>query len=364
MNGQEKPSSFMPVRMPLVRLGALFVVVAGLKAAEPVIIPMLLAFFLAVLSYPLQSMLVRWGVRTGMAVTATVGAVMAVITGLGLLVNQAVLGFVGSIPVYQERLVAKAQHWLELASERGLELSDWLDPETFDISNYFDLASGIVGGTVRGVASLVSLIFMTLVALIFMLAEAYGLGDKVSAAFGERRDLIAHVAGITRSTQRYVGVKTLMSALTGLLVTLWTALLGIEFPIVWGVVAFFMHFIPAFGAFIASVPTILVALAQYGWGRAFGVAVGYLVIGSVIGNIMEPALMGRRVGLSPLAVLFALVFWGWVWGPIGMLLSVPVTVLLKISLEHSKEFSWLAVLLSPNPKRKPKSEPEPAAATD
>jgi predicted PurR-regulated permease PerM len=337
--------------MPLVRLGALFVVVAGLKAAEPVFIPMLLAFFLAVLSFPLQALLMRWGVRPALALAATVTGVLVVILVFGLLINRAVVGFLIAMPAYQDRLVAMAREWLTLASARGLEVSDWLAAETFDVSNYFDIASGIVGGTVRGVASLLSLLLMTVVALIFMLAEAYGAGDKLRAAFGNRRDLIDHLAGITRSTQRYVGVKTLVSALTGIAVIAWTSLLGIEFPLVWGVVAFFLHFVPAVGAFIAAGPTILVALAQYGWGRAFGVAVGYLAIGVVLGNIVEPALMGRRLGLSPLAVLVALVFWGWLWGPIGMLLSVPVTMILKIALEHSKDFRWLAILLSPNPKR-------------
>ena len=358
MSGELERSAFLPVRMPLVRLAALCVVVAGLKAAEPVFIPMLLAFFLAVLSYPMQAKLMRWGVRPMLALSATVGAVLAMIIAFGLLINRAVVGLLNSVPVYQDRLIAKAQNWLELASARGIELSDWLAPETFDLSNYLDLAGDIVGGTVRGVASLASLIFMTVVALIFMLAEAYGLEDKLRVAFGDRRELISHVAGITRSTQRYVGVKTLVSALTGITVVMWTAALGIEFPLVWGVVAFFMHYIPTFGAFLAAFPTILVALAQYGWGRAFGVALGYLVIGSILGNIVEPALMGRRIGLSPLAVLVALVFWGWLWGPIGALLSVPVTMILKISLEYSTDFKWLTVLLSPNPKREAKSAAE------
>lgn len=352
---EEQSGGSLAVRMPLVRLAALAIVIAGLKAAEPVIIPMLLAFFLAVLSYPLQAKLMDWGVRPGLALTATFAAVIAVILAFGLLVNQAVLGFVAAVPLYQERLVAKAQHWVELASERGIEVSEWFSPESFEISSYLDLAGGIVGGTVRGVASLVSLLFMTLVALIFMLAESHGAGEKLRVAFGARRELVSDVNSITSATQRYVGIKTLVSLMTGVLVAIWTAVLGIEFPIVWGMVAFFMHYIPAFGAFLAGFPAVLVALAQYGWGRAFGVAVGYLVIGSVLGNIVEPALMGRRVGLSPLAVLVSLVFWGWVWGPIGMILSVPVTMILKISFEHSQDLRWLAVMLGPNPKR---AEPE------
>jgi len=193
--------------------------------------------------------------------------------------------------------------------------------------------------------------FMTLVAMVFMLAEAPGLRGKLRAAFGERGDVLRHVESITQSTQRYVAVKTFVSALVGLAVGILTAALGVEFPIVWAVVAFFLHYIPTFGAFAAALPTVLVALAQHGGGRAFLVAVGYVVIGSVLGNILEPAMLGRRVGLSPLAVLVSIVFWGWVWGPIGMILSVPVTVILKITFEHTEQFKWLAVLLGPRGKR-------------
>jgi AI-2 transport protein TqsA len=345
---QRDTGAFVPVRMPLVRFAALVVVVAGLRAAEPVLIPMLLAVFLAILSYPLQAALRRRGVRPSLSLVATVVAVLVVVTAFGLLVNSAVSGFVDAVPTYRTLLTAKVAHTLEVARENGFVVDNWLGEELFDASRWVDLASGVVGGTVRGVASFVSLLFMTLVGMIFMLGESQGFSGKLRRAFGERPELLGHFAGITRSVQRYVAVKTLMSLVVGVLVGVWTAVLGIEFSVVWGVVAFFMHYIPNFGAFLAAAPTVLVALAQHGWASALLVALGYLVIGSVLGNIVEPALMGRRVGLSPLAVLLSLVFWGWLWGPIGMILSVPVTMVLKISLEHTRQLRWLAVLVGPN----------------
>ena len=339
----------------LFRLAALVVIVAGLRAAAPVLIPMLLAAFIAVLSYPLLAALLRRGVRPGLAVTATVVAAAAVLTVFGLIINGAVSGFLTAAPTYQELLVTKAQGWLEATRERITVLPDWLSPETFDPSPLLDLAGGvaggIVGGTVRGVASFISLMFLTLVVMVFMLAETLGLSGKLREAFGERGDLLRHVESITQSTQRYVAIKTLVSTFVGLAVGILTAALGIDLPIVWAVIAFFLHYIPNFGAFIAAIPTVLVALAQYGWGRAFFVTAGYLAIGSVLGNILEPALLGRRVGLSPLAVLLCIIFWGWVWGPIGMILSVPVTVVLKITFERSGQLKWLAILLGPRRKR-------------
>lgn len=355
---QRSGGALVPVRMPLVRFAALVVAVAGLRAAEPVLIPMLLAVFLAVLSHPLQAGLQRRGVRPSLALSATVVAVLIVVVACGLLVGSAVSGLLEALPTYHELLTVKIDRWLEIARQGGLTPDDWLGEEPLDLTRWVELAGGLVGGTVRGVASFLSLLVMTLVAVMFMLGEALGLDGKLRRAFGERPEVLEHFAGITRSVQRYVGIKTVVSLAVGLLVTAWTALLGIEFPVVWGVVAFFMRFIPNFGAFLAAAPALLVALTLHGWASALLVSLGYVVIGSVLGNIVEPALMGRRVGLSALVVLLSLVFWGWLWGPIGMILSVPVTVVLKISLEHTQQLRWLAVLLGPSEDR----EPAPAAA--
>ena len=255
----------------LFRMAALVVIVAGLRAAGPILIPMLLAVFLAVLSYPLLAALLRRGVRPGLAMAATVVAVAAVVTIFGLIINGAVSGFLTAAPTYQELLVTEARAWLETARERITVLPDWLSPETFDPSPLVDLAGGvvggIVGGTVRGVASFISVMFLTLVVMVFMLAETLGLSGKLREAFGERADLLRHVESITQSTQRYVAVKTFVSALVGLSVGILTAALDIEFPVVWAVIAFFLHYIPTFGAVVAGIPTVFVALAQHG-GRA------------------------------------------------------------------------------------------------
>jgi len=354
VNGYNAGAPTLPGSL-LFRLAALVVVVAGLRAAEPILIPMLLAGFLAVLSHPLLAALLRRGVGPGLAMAATVVAAIAVLTVFVLIINGAVSGFLTAAPWYQELLVTNAQGWIETASERITVLPDWLSPETFDPSSLIDFAGGVVGGlvggTVLGVASFISLMFLTLVVMVFMLAETLDLSGKLREAFGERAKLLRHVESITQSTQRYVAVKTFVSALVGLAVGVLTAVLGIEFPIVWAVIGFFMHYIPTFGAFLAAIPTVLVALAQHGLGHAALVLAGYLVIGSVLGNILEPALMGRRVGLSPLAVLLCIIFWGWVWGPIGMILSVPVTVVFKITFEHTEQLKWLAILLGPRRER-------------
>ena len=139
----------------------------------------------------------------------------------------------------------------------------------------------------------------------------------------------------------------MISLITGVTVTIWVYVLGLDFPILWGIVAFLFNYIPNIGSIIAAVPAVLLALVQFGLGKALVVTLGYVVVNVIMGNFVEPRVMGRGLGLSPLVVFLSLIFWGWIFGPVGMLLSVPLTMIVKIAFQHSPEMRWLAVLLGP-----------------
>jgi len=128
---------------------------------------------------------------------------------------------------------------------------------------------------------------------------------------------------------------------------LWCWILGVDFPVLWGLLAFLFNFIPNIGSILAAVPPVLLALVQFGIGRTLAVAGGYVAVNMVVGNVIEPMVFGRKLGLSNLVVFLSLVFWGWIWGPVGMLLSVPLTMVVKLALEHSEQYHWVAVLLGP-----------------
>ena len=149
--------------------------------------------------------------------------------------------------------------------------------------------------------------------------------------------------------QRYLATKTVISLFTGIFVGVPLALMRIEFALLWGLLAFLLNYIPNLGSAFASVPPVLLTLVEDGIGWALGVALVFIVVNAVFGNVVEPYLMGRRLGLSTLVVFLSLVFWGWVWGPIGMLLSVPLTMIIKIMLENTEDLRWIAVLLSGQP---------------
>jgi len=339
--------------LPLLRIASLFVIVAGLRATRPVLLPFLVGLFLTVLSAPVLEGLRRRGVRRSLAILVTFLAVVALVTVVGLMVSGAVVGFVDNLPRYRDLLTDRYDASVAWLEARSPNVAEWVSPAQLDFESVFDLAGNILSGTVRGVASAASFLFMTLIALLFLLAEASVLPEKLRHAFGERRDLVEAIGGVAASTQRYLGIKTAVSLATGLLIAGWTWLLGLEFPLVWGLVAFFLNYIPVIGSIIAAVPACLLALAQLGPARAGLVVLGYLAVNMVLGNVIEPLWMGRGFGLSPFGVLLSLVFWGWVWGPTGMILSVPLTMILKIILDHTGQLRWLVMLLAAEPRPVP-----------
>lgn len=346
------PVSRKPASRALYTAAAVVVIVAGLRAASGILQPLLLAGFLAVLSFPLLAWLRRVGARTLLAVLATVLADVGLLVGLGFLISGAVNEFAATAPDYVNALIDKTRAGITALEERGVTISEFVAMDPIDPRQLVDVAGGLVGDTVRGVVSVLSNLTLVAVTLIFVLYELVVWPGKLEAAFGDREPR-RRFEDVFRELQRYFGVKTAVSAATGLLIGTWVWAVGIDFPLLWGLAAFLLNYVPVLGPFIAAVPPILVALVQFGWTRTLVLALGYLAVKIVIGDLLEPRLMGRRFGLSTTVVLVSLVFWGWIWGALGMILSVPLTMTLKITLEHSSELSWVAGLLGRGPVRPP-----------
>jgi AI-2 transport protein TqsA len=280
-----------------------------------------------------------------LAVLLTVLADVAVIVVLIIVVTHSVNEFTTAAPRYQARLqqyLASSLVWLQA---RGIETSEWEALAFVNPGAVIDL----VGTTLRAVTALLSNTFLVLLTMVFILFEAAGLPRKMAVAFGNQPEQLERFERMTRQVQRYLAIKTLISLATGLAAGIWVALMGLGFPLLWGLIAFFFNFIPNLGSIVAAVPPVLLALFQFGPGGALVVALGYLLINVALANFVEPYLMGRKLGLSTLVVFLSVVFWGWVWGPLGMLLAVPLTMSVKIALENTEDLHWVAVLLDPNP---------------
>jgi AI-2 transport protein TqsA len=353
-------------------LGAagLVILVAGLRAAAPILVPLVLAVFITVVNYPLLQFLRRIRVPTPVAVLAVVLLTFSFL-GLIVLIGSSSLRDVGSVlPVYRERIVdleATVLGLLEPLRDRGLHLpdgrsilTDMTEPERL-----MELLSGVV---VRA-AGFVSAAAIVILFTIFMLSEATGFPAKLRAAIGRGDADLSRFAGAVKDIQRYLAIKTAISLATGSLVALWLWTVGVDFPLLWGMLAFLFNFVPNIGSLIAAIPAVLFTLLILGPWSALLAAGGYIVVNIGLGNLVEPHLMGRRFGLSTLVVIISLVFWGWLWGPVGMLLSVPLTVVVRIGLEYTDDLRWLAVLLGNEARTQPlplglvESAPDPAART-
>jgi AI-2 transport protein TqsA len=326
-------------------LACLVVVVAGMKAAAEPLITLMLASLLAVLSLPLVTFLQKHRIPTVVAVISAVLIDLAVMAGAGALVAIAVDEFTAAPDKYSSAIQSLLQRLAPLFSRLGIDLAD---------SSVLDLigdgaVAGVVGGTLTSAASIFSTIVFVMLTMAFILNEATGFPLKVREAFGVRHAMIARIKRISREIQRYLWIKTAIAVITALLFGGWLALLGIDFAVLWSMVAFALNYVPNIGSVIALIPPTLIAALQFGVGKALLVIIGNAVIYTVFGNVLEPSLMGRRFGLSPLVIFLSLIFWGWVWGPVGMLLAVPLTMALKISLENSDQHRWIAVLFDPSP---------------
>jgi len=344
---------------------SLVIVIAGMKAAASLILPFLVALFLAMVTLPLLNWLQAKRIPTALAVATTILVALLVLGGIAVVIGGSIKGFTAQAPKYKqnlEQVVGGVQQWLVA---RGLDVPEQLGQSVTNFvkpSQAFDM----IAGTLRGVAGVLSNLLLVLLTIIFILFEAAGFPAKLRAAFG-RRESSDRFANIKQEVQHYLGIKSLVSLTTGSSVAAALAIIGVDFPLLWGMLAFLLNYIPTFGSILAAIPPVLLAIVQLGPGHAVAVALVFVTVNVVLGQFVEPYFMGRRLGLSTLVVFLSLVFWGWVWGPVGMLLSVPLTMIVKIMLENTEDLAWIAVLLGSGPAREaapvdpPKHPGRPAA---
>lgn len=360
----------------LLSTACVFIVIGGLKAAGYFLVPVVLGFFLALISLPITGWLRKHRFPGPLAVLTTVGLEALVITGVVFLIVSIMPDFQASTEKYQETLktmaVERAGEFQDslnqkfLAVQKMLNIPD-LTPETetpgdtpapgFDLRVAVDRLLSVesmlsvvkwVGDTaaIQRLAAFVAKTFIAFIIMIFVLVE--------SGRFAEKLPLMTRVKGPSfdgfrnagDDLQRYLGIKTAVSLTTGVLAWLACMIFGVEFPVIWGLVAFLLNYIPTIGSIVAAVPPVLVALVQLGPWQGFGIGLCYVGINGLLGNFIEPVLLGHRFGLSTVMVLFSVLFWGFIWGPVGMFLAVPLTMMIKIMMDQSDDFRWISLLIS------------------
>jgi len=328
----------------LLGAAAIVVIVAGLKFASPLVVPFLLAAFIATILIPPLQWLTRLRVPLPLAMLVLLLGLVLVFVPLFLVAGAALDDFRVALPGYLEKVesvTASATEWLRT---RGIEtggeaLNDIVAPSTL-----LSLMRQVGGGVGTALTYFVLVIFT----LIFILAESSGFPGKIREALGEKSELLDSFRDLSKRLQDYLRIKTLVSLMTGVFVTLSLTLIGLDFAILWGLLAFLLNYVPNIGSILAAIPPVLLAAVALEPTGVLLVIAAYLAVNMIVGNVLEPRMFGKGLGLSTLVVFISLVFWGWVFGPVGMLLSGPLTMALKIALETHPNTRWFAILLGPS----------------
>jgi AI-2 transport protein TqsA len=334
----------------LVVAASLVVIIYGVYQAQSIIVLFLVALFLAVIGAPLVLWLKQRRVPSALAVLLVLASMIALLVLIGGLVGTSLASFSDSLPFYQKRIEEQVLALREFLASKGITITgnvllDYVNPAA---------VMSLTAGLLSSLGSTLSSIFLILLTVAFILLEVSSFPVKLRAILNDPQAAFPQMKKFVEDINHYMFIKTGVSAVTGILIGIWLAVLGVDFPVLWGFVAFLLNYVPNLGVVIAALPAVLLALIQFGLGRAALAAIGYIAVNFIVGTLVEPKLVGRSAGLSTLVVFLSLVFWGSLLGLIGMVLCIPFTMTLKFALESNKETRWIAVLLGPE------SEPESA----
>ena len=338
----------------LVLAAAFAIVVRAVHEAQSALVFLLVAAFFAMLATPPVLWLERRGLPSAVAALLVVAGMVVILLVLGGSVGASLNGFYEQAPAYQARLDLQLGKVRSLFSSFGVRGVDKV------VLGYLDPAAvlRLTGSLLASLGSALSDLVIVVLTITFILLEASSFPVKLRAVLGDPRQVFPGVTRFVAELERYVVIKTLVSLATGALVGGWLALLGVDFPIVWGFLAFLLNYVPNVGSTLAAIPAVLLAFVQLGALRAAAAAAGFMTINFVLDNVVESKLMGRRLRLSTLVVFLSLMLWGSLLGPVGMVLCIPLTMALRFACESDPATRWIAVLLGPEV---PEPPPSPAA---
>ncbi len=326
-------------RVTLASMAYIIIILAGVKIATPILVPFLLSLFLVIITKPFYDALHAKGLPGWLVFTIILVVILLFDLLLVFIISASVDSFSNNISFYNEKLNEYRKEISRLSARLGIK-------DTHQLDTLFDpkRVMGFIAGTLSSFSDILSNGILILLTVIFIFIESKIFPDKVKA-IARNQENIRYFNVINHQINQYMMIKTYVSLGTGVIIGLSLALIRLDFAVLWGLIAFMLNYIPNIGSLIAAIPPIILALVQFGVGGALGVMAIYLAVNFVIGNYIEPKLMGKGLGLSVLVVFLSLIFWGWLLGPVGMFLSIPITLVFKIIMQINPNTRWIAVLL-------------------
>lgn len=329
-------------RVATVFLGILALIAVGtvFKMARSVVLPLTIAWLLSFMLGPLVRSMARRGIPVSLGILIVLLLLLGVCFLAGYMVNEGVSGFAAAYPRYRARMTTIFDTFTQDVK---------LPPGLFKNIDFGDKLGTFIVRLSGSFVTFGSNLVLVMIFLVFMLLGKPYSRYKIERAFSPERAVRMRgmMEGITDQIRRYLVVQFFISLITGALVWLVLAWIGVDFAFTWGALTFFLNFIPTIGSVIASIPPILVAVVQFypePWPAVL-CAAAVLVIQQVTGNVLSPRMMGKSLNMSPVTILLALLFWGWLWGVVGALLSIPMTAAIKIVCENVEGLRPISILM-------------------
>lgn len=326
---------------PALTFAAYLIIISVAMYASSIITPILLALFIGIILAQPIKWLEKKKIPVGWAVAMVLIGSFLLFFGLGEIIGQSVAQFSQDAPQYADKLSNLSTSIFNTLHGLGFDLSIDNLENTINPGKVMGLGALFLGE----IGSLMGNLFLIVFVLIFVLLEINSFSVKMNAIVDTSDGTVNYLSRIADSIRQYLGLMTIISLLTGILVWLALIIIGVKYAILWAFLAFLLNFIPNIGSIVAGIPAILFAAIQLGFGGAMWTLGSYFAINMIIGNVIQPAIMGKGLGLSTLIVFISLIFWGFIFGTVGMFLSVPLTMIVKIILEQKESTKWIAIIL-------------------
>jgi predicted PurR-regulated permease PerM len=266
---------------------------------------------------------------------------------LGVLVYAMASSFIKKLPAYSDRIGMLIENLSELIKVPISDVNSYIN--NMDWSQSINTITSVVSSTFGSFASFMGNLVLVVIFLMFMLAGRQSMVNRVNKAFNESKGdkIIFVLNSIEDQVQQYLLIKTSVSVLTAVVSGFILYFGGFDFVIFSAFLIFILNFIPNFGSVIATVFPVLIGLINHGFSvRVLIVGLALILTQMIVGNVIEPSIAGKKLNLSPIVILISLIFWGWIWGVIGMILAVPLTSAVKILFEHIDSLKPVASLIS------------------
>ncbi len=341
----------------LLIVAAIIIVALGMRAAADIINTIALAFIMSISMTPILNWLIRKGFPRGLALLTVTVSVVLVVLILVLIVIVSLQNVINTLPTYQDELQGLQDDLVSTLGSHGVDVADLRNSQTFSSENIIN--TGITAASV--VVGVLSSWFFMLLLVTYMLIEAIDFPAKIEKTLKAGSAMPARLLKLNRSLRSYIFMTVWLGALNAVIMTIIMLLLGVDFALLWGILAFIMSFIPYIGFIIAMVPPATMALLEGGWVMALIIIVSFLIVNTLTDNVLKPRIMGAGLDLSPVVIMLSLFFWAWVLGPMGALLAVPMTIIVKeLFLDAGEDTRWIANIMMPLDSIPDTGDPAPA----